>query len=145
MKSAFKNSKSFEDRRHDSAQIKREHPDKTAIIVERASNEKNLPILDKSKFLVPAHVTMHEFTRVLRRRLELSPGQALFLMTQKGMPAGTQSLAELFEKVSFEFYDLPNDRLRDSLKKKSFLWSHTDNKSELKFRLLSQNDILKIV
>merc|ERR1711908_64671 len=98
MKSAFKNSKSFEDRAQDSAQIKREHPGKTAIIVERASNEKNLPILDKSKFLVPAHVTMHEFTRVLRRRLELSPGQALFLMTQKGMPAGTQSLAELFEK-----------------------------------------------
>ena len=111
MKSAFKNSKSFEDRAQDSAQIKREHPDKTAIIVERASNEKNLPILDKSKFLVPAHVTMHEFTRVLRRRLELSPGQALFLMTQKGMPAGTQSLAELFEKVSVEFYDLPNDHL----------------------------------
>ena len=100
MKSAFKNSKSFEDRVHDSSQIKREHPDKTAIIVERASNEKNLPILDKSKFLVPSHVTMHEFTRVLRRRLALSPGQALFLMTARGMPAGTQSLAELFEKVN---------------------------------------------
>ena len=100
MKSAFKSGKSFQERVQDSAQIKLEHPDKTAVVVERAGSEKNLPILDKSKFLVPSHVTMHEFTRVLRRRLALSPGQALFLMTARGMPAGTQSLAELFEKVN---------------------------------------------
>merc|ERR1711970_1651763 len=76
MKSAFKNGKPFQDRVRDAAQIRHEHPDKTPIIVERAHTEKNLPMLDKTKFLVPAHVTVHEFTRVLRRRLELSPGQA---------------------------------------------------------------------
>ena len=76
MKSAFKSGKPFQDRVRDAAQIRHEHPDKTPVIVERAQNEKNLPMLDKSKFLVPAHVTLHEFTRVLRRRLELAPGQA---------------------------------------------------------------------
>lgn len=77
MKSAFKSGKPFQDRVRDAAQIRHEHPDKTAVIVERAHTEKNLPMLDKTKFLVPAHVTVHEFTRVLRRRLELSPGQAI--------------------------------------------------------------------
>merc|ERR1712025_193701 len=97
MRSNFKSSKSFEERVRESHQIKEEHGDKTAVIVERAPSEKNLPVLDKSKFLVPSTVTLHELTRVIRRRLELAPGQALFLMTHRGMPAGTQSLAELWE------------------------------------------------
>ena len=76
------------------------------MIVERASTEKNLPLLDKAKFLVPSHVSLHEFIRVLRRRMELSPGQALFLMSSRGLPPGTQSIAELWDAVSL--FHLPN-------------------------------------
>merc|ERR1712126_532322 len=97
MKSKFKSAKSFEERTKDAAQIKHEHPDKIPVIVERASTEKNLPLLDKAKFLVPSHVGLHEFIRVLRRRMELSPGQALFLMSSRGLPPGTQSIAELWD------------------------------------------------
>ena len=100
MKSNFKSSKNFEDRVRDSSVIRQEHPDKVPVVVERASNEKNLPLLDKAKFLVPSHVSLHEFTRVLRRRLQLSPGQALFLMTNKGLPAGTSSISEIMQNVS---------------------------------------------
>jgi len=103
MKSNFKSSKNFEDRVRDSAAIRQEHPDKVPVIVERASTEKNLPLLDKAKFLVPSHVSLHEFTRVLRRRLQLSPGQALFLITSRGMPAGTTTVAEIMQNVSLEF------------------------------------------
>ena len=78
------------------------HPDKIPVIVERASTEKNLPLLDKAKFLVPSHVSLHEFIRVLRRRMELSPGQALFLMSSRGLPPGTQSIAELWDAVSYK-------------------------------------------
>jgi len=67
------------------------------VVVERALTEKNLPLLDKAKFLVPSHVSLHEFIRVLRRRMELSPGQALFLMSSRGLPPGTQSIAELWD------------------------------------------------
>ena len=80
------------------------HPDKIPVIVERASTEKNLPLLDKAKFLVPSHVSLHEFIRVLRRRMELSPGQALFLMSSRGLPPGTQSIAELWDAVSNKIF-----------------------------------------
>ena len=76
------------------------------MIVERASTEKNLPLLDKAKFLVPSHVSLHEFIRVLRRRMELSPGQALFLMSSRGLPPGTQSIAELWDAVSLKSFSL---------------------------------------
>jgi len=97
MKSLFKERKPFADRAQDSANIREQHPDKVPIIVERSKSERTLPVLDKSKFLVPGHVTVTELIRVLRRRLQLAPGQAFFLLSERGMPPGTQTLSELWE------------------------------------------------
>jgi len=97
MKSEFKVRKPFEERAKDAANIKEQHPDKIPVIVERSTTEKTLPLLDKTKFLVPSHVTVTELIRVLRRRLQLAPGQAFFLLSNRGLPPGTQTLSELWE------------------------------------------------
>ncbi|KOB77928.1 Microtubule-associated protein 1 light chain 3, partial [Operophtera brumata] len=45
------------------------------LIVERYHKERNLPMLDKSKFLVPEDITMSQFLVIIRNRIKVKPNQ----------------------------------------------------------------------
>jgi hypothetical protein len=63
---AFKKRKCFADRKRDVDEIAKRHPNKVPLIVERGRREKNLPLLDKSKFLVPEELNMIQLTAIIR-------------------------------------------------------------------------------
>uniref|UniRef100_A0A670XWX8 Microtubule associated protein 1 light chain 3 gamma n=1 Tax=Pseudonaja textilis TaxID=8673 RepID=A0A670XWX8_PSETE len=75
----------------------------THVIVERYQKEKYLPLLDKTKFLVPQELTMTQFITIIRSRMALSATQAFYLLiNNKSLASMSFTLAEVYRDYKDE-------------------------------------------
>ncbi|KAJ8679246.1 hypothetical protein QAD02_015033 [Eretmocerus hayati] len=99
----FKERRSFDYRVAEVKKIRKEHPEKIPIIVERYYAEKHLPHLNQTKYLVPDHLTVAELIRIIRQRLQLNPTQAFFmLVNQKSMASGSATMGQVYQNEKDE-------------------------------------------
>ncbi|XP_064621518.1 microtubule-associated proteins 1A/1B light chain 3C-like [Lineus longissimus] len=94
----FKERKSFCTRKEEVAGIRAKFPTKVPVIVERYHKETQLPILDKTKFLVPQELTMSQFVTIIRNRMSLNANQAFYLIVNnKSVASMSTTLAEVYK------------------------------------------------
>lgn len=99
----FKERKEFETRKDEVAGIRAKFPNKVPVIVERYHKETQLPILDKTKFLVPQELTMSQFVTIIRNRMSLNANQAFYLIVNnKSVASMSTTLAEVYREEQDE-------------------------------------------
>lgn len=86
----FKNKYSQDDRMNEAKRILAKYHDRKPIIVERLE-QKDMPNLDKNKYLVPIDLTFGQFLQIIRKRVNLSSEQALFMFVGEKMTMATCS------------------------------------------------------
>ncbi|XP_056328756.1 microtubule-associated proteins 1A/1B light chain 3C [Danio aesculapii] len=95
----FKQRKCLATRKDEVCTIRSKFPNKLPVIVERYLREKKLPLLDKSKFLVPNELTLGQFVSLLRSKIVLEASQALYLLVSgKNMSCLSASMGEVYSQ-----------------------------------------------
>lgn len=93
----FKLIHTFEKRLSESERIKEKYPDVIPIIIEKADNS---PIqdLDKHKYLMKKDATVGQLLYMIRKNINLSSEQAVFLFVDDLVPQLTLEIGKLYEK-----------------------------------------------
>ena len=79
--SSFKNKYLFDDRCKESYKVINKYLDRIPIICEKSNthNHKQLPDIDKHKYLVNYDLTLGQFMSIIRKRLNLAPNLGLYI------------------------------------------------------------------
>lgn len=64
--------------------------------MERA-HRSDVPDIDKKKYLVPQDLSIGQFMYVIRKRIKVSPEQAIFLFVENVLPPSPALLADVYE------------------------------------------------
>ena len=98
MPSTFKLSHSDERRRAESQRIRSKYPDRIPVICERAETcLKEVPDIDKKKYLVPADLTVGQFVYVVRKRIKMKAEKALFLFVNNALPPTSDIMSNVYD------------------------------------------------
>lgn len=92
----FKQLHTEENRIEESRKIREKYPERIPIIVERSESCREIPDIDKHKFLVPQDLTMGQFVYVIRKRIKLMPEKSIFFFINNTMPPTSGVLSSIY-------------------------------------------------
>ncbi|CAF1361595.1 unnamed protein product [Rotaria magnacalcarata] len=101
MRWEFKINNPYENRRAEGERIRREYPDRCAVVVERAPNSR-IPDLPSKKYLVPNDLTVGQFYFLIRKRIQLRPEDALFFFVNNTIPSTSMTMGALYQEHADE-------------------------------------------
>jgi len=98
-KSQYKEKNALEKRKAEAARIREKFPDRIPIICEHTPADRTgLVNIDKNKYLVPADLTIGQFTHVIRKRIKLQQSHALFLFVNNALPPASALMSQVYKE-----------------------------------------------
>eukprot|EP01087_Luapelamoeba_hula_P002027 TRINITY_DN117_c0_g1_i1.p2 TRINITY_DN117_c0_g1~~TRINITY_DN117_c0_g1_i1.p2 ORF type:complete len:130 (-),score=17.04 TRINITY_DN117_c0_g1_i1:651-1040(-) len=95
----YKQENSFEKRAGLSAKIRRAHPDRVPVIVERHAKNTTVPDIQKRKFLAPGDITVAQFVSEIRKHIQLKPEEAIWLFVNgSALPHSAAVMSQIYEQ-----------------------------------------------
>ena len=98
MENSFKHNSAFDKRLQESMKITKKYPDRIPIIVEKFKTSE-LPMIDKSKYLVPKSMKVSQFYFVVRQRIKLNQDQALFMTVNGSLLSSNNTVGDIYENM----------------------------------------------
>ena len=93
----FQNTRSLKDRLAESSRVLEKYPDRVPIIVNRCKHTRDIPEIDRKKYLVPKDLTVGQFMYVIRKRIKLSPEKSIYLFVDNTIPPVSQYISTIYE------------------------------------------------
>lgn len=94
----FKKLHSFEKRKAEAQRILDKYPERIPVVVTINPKEKDLPKLDKNKYLVPGDITVGAFLYIVRKRLKIGPEKGVFMFFNDVLQPTSKLMREIYEE-----------------------------------------------
>ena len=92
----YKMQHSFEKRKEESERIKKKHPDKVPVILEKSSSS-TLKSIDKQKIFLQKEITIGQFLYIIRQQIKLDSSESLFLFVDnRCVPLTSITIVEVY-------------------------------------------------
>ena len=98
----FQQNHSFQKRANEAQRILDKYPDRVPVIVEKDHRCKDIPDIDRKKYLVPDDLSIANFMYVIRKRIKLSPEKSLYLFVNNKMVPCSKLLGTIYEEEKDE-------------------------------------------
>jgi GABA(A) receptor-associated protein len=98
-KRKFIDTYTFSERSTEATRILQKYNDRVPIICERNSKDITAPYIDKNKYLVPHDLTVGQFIYVIKKRLRMSPTEALFIFINGNVVSNHSTMSFIYPKL----------------------------------------------
>lgn len=85
----------------ESSKIRTKYPNRYPIICEKA-NGSDIEDIDKNKYLVPHDLTVGQFSYVIRKRLNIKPETAIFILVENTFPTASTEIKTLYDEYKHQ-------------------------------------------
>ena len=92
----FRRKYSLRERKEMFERISHRFPERIPLIIERL--DLKVPEIDRCRFLIPPCLTIGNLAYIIRKRIKLSPEQALFLLVDLVIPPASETIGNVYDK-----------------------------------------------